>query len=91
MDYTSDPSSNQHPNGHDYDQLGTIYAHLDSTTTASNLKASRRAPPAMNEIDLSGPQQWGRRIRGSRARGHSVYELNFGRGHKVFTFVTWAR
>lgn len=29
MDYTSDPMSNQHPNQHDYDELETIYAHLD--------------------------------------------------------------
>src|SRR3990170_2409509 len=36
MDYTSDPDgppSNEHPNQHDYDQLATIYGHLDSTTT----------------------------------------------------------
>ncbi len=24
MDYTNDPSTNQHPNAHDYDQLATI-------------------------------------------------------------------
>ena len=32
MDYTSDPDgppSNVHPNGHDYEQLEEIYAHLD--------------------------------------------------------------
>src|SRR3989344_2559783 len=33
MDYTNNPSTNQHPNAHDYEQLDTIYAHLDSTTT----------------------------------------------------------
>src|SRR3990170_6045615 len=33
MDYTNNPSSNQHPNAHDYDQLQAIYAHLDSSTT----------------------------------------------------------
>jgi hypothetical protein len=33
MDYTNDPSTNQHPNQHDYDELVTIYSHLDSTTT----------------------------------------------------------
>ena len=33
MDYTNNPSTNQHPNAHDYDQLVTIYSHLDSTTT----------------------------------------------------------
>ena len=29
MDYTTDPSTNQHPNQHDYDELDTIYSHLD--------------------------------------------------------------
>ena len=29
MDYTNSPESNQQPNGHDYDQLGLIYTHLD--------------------------------------------------------------
>ncbi|MGH9364280.1 MAG: hypothetical protein ACRD1B_03315 [Thermoanaerobaculia bacterium] len=83
MDYTNDPSSNQHPNQHDYDQLVTIYSHLDSTTTVSPAP-----PPAMNQIDLSGPGQWGQLVR--QSRGGSVYELDFGRGHKVFTFVIWA-
>src|SRR3990167_937294 len=45
MDYTSDPSgtladpdqlSNEHPNQHDYDQLGIIYSHFDSFTSALN-------------------------------------------------------
>ena len=36
MDYTNTPlgpPSNEHPNAHDYDQLASIYGHLDSTTT----------------------------------------------------------
>jgi hypothetical protein len=33
MDYTNDPTTNQHPNQHDYDELVTIYSHLDSFTT----------------------------------------------------------
>ncbi|MEO7803126.1 MAG: hypothetical protein ABIS18_01405 [Actinomycetota bacterium] len=36
MDYTNLPASNQHPNQHDYDQLATIYNHLDSSTTISS-------------------------------------------------------
>jgi len=39
MDY-SDELDNAHPNAHDYQQLETIYAHLDSTTTIA--KASAR-------------------------------------------------
>jgi len=85
MDYSSDPEPNQHPNAHDYEQLETIYAHLDSTTTVG------LAPPAMNEIDFATPAQWGRLIRTSHGGRTAVYELDFGRGHKVFTFVIWAR
>ncbi len=43
MDYTSNPSgppSNEHPNSHDYEQLGIIYAHLDSTTTVGSVAPS---------------------------------------------------
>jgi hypothetical protein len=42
MDYTNDPSTNQHPNAHDYGQLQTIYSHLDSGSTASSAPATRR-------------------------------------------------
>lgn len=39
MDYTANPlgpPSNEHPNAHDYDQLSSIYGHLDSTTTIAS-------------------------------------------------------
>lgn len=83
MDYTSNPSTNQHPNQHDYDQLATIYAHLDSTTTVSATSSTRGGS------DIPG--EWGRRVAGSRA-AHSValYELDLGAGQRLFTFVVWA-
>jgi hypothetical protein len=94
MDYTNDPSTNQHPNQHDYDELVTIYTHLDSTTTALQTRAHRPAigemPPAMNDIELTGPRQWGKLVKGSLEEGASIYKLDFGSGHKVFTFVIWA-
>lgn len=43
MDYTIDPSTNHHPNAHDYEQFALIYAHLDSTTTVSTTTTSNRA------------------------------------------------
>ncbi len=42
----------------------------------------------MNDVDLSGPAQWGRVVKGSR--NTAVYEADFGGGNKVFTFVIWA-
>ncbi len=90
MDYTNSPSSNQHPNAHDYEQLSIIYAHTDSiTTVGQSVGNALLPPPAMGYIDFSGPGQWGRKVAGSRNGGTSVYELDFGGGFKVFTFVTW--
>ncbi len=91
MDYTSDPNSNQHPNQHDYNMLATIYQHLDSTTTVgqSVQQAAAAMPPAMRDLELDGPGQWGRLVRGSREQGHSTYELDFGGGRKVITHVFW--
>jgi hypothetical protein len=99
MDYTDDPSTNQHPNQHDYDQLQLIYAHLDSSTTVGQVAGPgngqgngqggiHAAPPAMSQIDLEGPGQWGRIVRESRH--NSLYELDFGNGNKILTFVIWA-
>ena len=85
MDYTVDPLSNQHPNQHDYDMLDTIYAHLDTTTTASQTKAS-----ANQEIDHQDRGTWGKVIRTSSDKKASLYERDFGRGQKAFTFVIWA-
>ena len=53
MDYSSDPSS-QWPNQHDYQQLDTIYAHLDSynsvnTSSAAVASTHGSAADAMND------------------------------------------
>lgn len=93
MDYTSDPDgppSNEHPNGHDYDQLEAIYAHLDGTNTAEQSTAGAKAPPAMGEIDFAELAQWGRLARSKKGGRVQLYELDFGGGHKVFTHVLWA-
>lgn len=86
MDYTNDPSTNQHPDQHDYDELVTIYSHLDSTTTVGQ---TTKMPNGMTDLDFEQPGQWGRLVRESSDHGQSVYELDFGSGNKVFTFVTW--
>jgi hypothetical protein len=91
MDYTSDPAGNEHPNAHDFDQLVTIYGnHNDTTTTLSQTSAQGAMPPAMSDIDFEGPGQWGRLIRSTRNGRTELYELDFGGGHKLFTFVIWA-
>jgi hypothetical protein len=86
MDYSNDPNPNQHPNAHDYDQLESMYAHLDSTNT-SFLTVG---PSAMNDISFDGPGQWGRLVEVSADGHHSVYVQDFGHGHRVITHVLWA-
>ncbi len=99
MDYTNDPSgtlgtngtlSNEHPNQHDYDQLVTIYSHLDKTTTVSTTSAASTMPPAANRGNFNSRAAWGRLIRESRNEQLALYERGFGDGNKVFTFVIWA-
>jgi hypothetical protein len=91
MDYTNDPDgggfygpSNEHPNGHDYDQLITIYSHLDSTSTVGSFSAVT-AQDKENE-----PDNWGRLIRSSRNGRVQIYELDLGNGRRVVTHVFWA-
>lgn len=97
MDYTNDPSgtagtngtlNNEHPNQHDYEQLESIYAHLDSSSTVG--QSTSAMPPAMADINLDGPRQWGKVIQTAPNGRSAIYELDFGGGHKVFTFVIWA-
>lgn len=97
MDYTNDPDgtiygqlSNERPNQHDYDMLETIYnGHLDTTTTLK----SEVLPKGQSglDVDLSDPSAWGKEIRKSKDGSSSLFERDLGGGHKVFTFVFWAR
>lgn len=87
MDYTGDPDgppSNEHPNAHDFEQLETIYAHLDSSST---LGASL---PESAGQDLDEPRQWGKVVKKDGKGRPSLYEKDLGKGHKVFTHVFWA-
>lgn len=90
MDYTSDPSSNQHPNAHDYEQLELIYAHLDSVTTVSQTSAQMARQGVFADHDESGdePSEWGRLVRKNGRL--ALYEKDFGAGQKRFTFVIFA-
>ncbi len=100
MDYTNAPAggtvngfnygpSNEHPNAHDYAQLETIYAHLDSFTSSSASKASAGAAPAA-DVDVSARAEWGKVIRTSSDGRASLYARELSPGQKVLTFVIWA-
>ena len=104
MDYTNDPDggpggasdndpSNVGPNQHDFSQIASIYAHLDSTTTIgqSLVKPITRAPVALHHFQQEdSPSEWGRLMRSSPNGRVQVFERDLGRGNKIITHVFWA-
>lgn len=91
MDYTSNPSgppSNEHPNTHDYEQLVTIYSHLDAALTALTSAFSGKNE-AGADIDFSEQKEWGKELRKDSRGRTSLYERDFGHGKKVITHVLW--
>src|SRR5215212_6437069 len=81
MDYTNNPSTNQHPNQHDYDQLVTIYSHLDSFTTlgaAAPVGAAHSANAAPIAVERS-----------DRISSSTVTEI-FADGSARVTYILWA-
>lgn len=83
MDYTADPSTNQHPNAHDYQQLESIYAHLDTITTLSQSNST------LPNSDFHSRSDWGKEIKNNGNVAQYVRE--FASGKKLFTFVVWAQ
>ncbi len=83
MDYTNDPTPNQHPNQHDYDQLELIYAHLDTITTINQTVS------AQANGEFHNRSEWGRQLKNNGRV--AVFERLFDRGEKMFTFVVWAQ
>jgi len=93
MDYFSNTGANAtstlstHPNQHDYDQLASIYAHLDSTTTVGF------SAFAANQFgdDPDAPHNWGRLVSQSANGRSSYYELDHGNGNKIARHVFWTQ
>ena len=95
MDYTNDPSgtagtngnlNNEHPNAHDYDELLTIYGHLDSTTTVA-FRAN--AAGAFGDPGDS-PRDWGRAIHFDSLGRPDMFQRVDGPGLMTLTHVFWA-
>lgn len=83
MDY-SNALDNPHPNAHDYDQLVTIYGHLDSSTTIAG-----PAPLGFGNANVEAQANWGTRIEVSADGRSALYVRDFGHGYKIFTHVFW--
>jgi hypothetical protein len=98
MDYTNDPDggpggasnndpSNEHPNTHDYNELVTIYSHLDSAAATQG----RGQSGAPGEIPAQFERgQFGRLVRSTNGGRTELYELDLGAGRRVFSHVIWA-
>jgi hypothetical protein len=82
MDYTNDPSSNQHPNAHDYEELEIIYSHLDSTTTVGSM------PAGFANADVHAVENWGQKV--SDNGKTAIFVRDFGKDNQIVTFVIWA-
>lgn len=84
MDY-ADALDNPDPNAHDYAQLQSIYAHLDSSTTIAS------APPGFANADVHAQENWGTKVRESANGRSAIFVRDFGNGNQIFTFVFWAK
>ena len=94
MDYSDDPTNQGTPNQHDYDQLVTIYSHLDATTTiGAALPGNGRANFGFDDedggVDPENQATWGRAV-GFTQRGRAnVFERELGNGRKILSYVLW--
>lgn len=93
MDYYHNTSSSDtkstHPNTHDYDQLLTIYSHLDSFTSLGS--SARQLPADFAKGDFGEPNAWGKLVSTADHGRSAVYERDFGSGNKLSTFVIFAK
>ena len=90
MDYFSNTGSNAgsklstHPNQHDYDELSTIYSHLDSSTTIAAGTHS-----TAGTADTNDPNTWGQLTSQSENGRSTTYERFNSDGSKTVTHVYW--
>ena len=84
MDYTNLPAGNEHPDAHDYQQLTTIYNHLESAAMLFGGQGSSAAPVG------DTPAEWGRPVHFARDGRADQFERIDGPGRKTITHVFWA-
>ena len=92
MDYFSNTGTNAgsaqstRPNQHDFDELNLIYAHLDTTSTVTAMRASAAA--TSDEV-TDNPMTWGTLMRQSPNGRSSIYEQFHRDGSRTLTHVYW--
>jgi len=83
MDYQDPPY--EYPNDHDYEQLGTIYDHLDDDDTTSNATAPESGMVVDNRREA---RKWGQSQ--GRSGNRELFVRHNGDGTKQVTHVYWA-
>lgn len=83
MDYTAKPAGNTQPNLHDFEQLASIYSHVDTYTGWSTSATSKNA----DEVTNADPSDWGRAIALDASGRGIVYLKSVGKGLSRVTFV----
>jgi hypothetical protein len=88
MDYTTDPSTNQHPDKHDYDELDIIYSHLDGGSGGGGGGGGGSCPSKNPHCSPAAPGRALSFSQASRAHG-SLYVDHFANGVTRITHVFW--
>ena len=101
MDYTNDPDgglggfsasdpSNEFPNQHDFDQLVTIYDHLDRSSSIGAVRPNANANANANAANQLSRGQFGQLVRSTNNGRTQLFVLDVGDGARIFTHVIWA-
>lgn len=92
MDYFSNTgayagsTASTKPNAHDFEELNTIYAHLDSTTTVASIQSAA----LQADVDISDDSaSWGALVRQSKNGRSSTYQRYNANGSVTQTHVYW--
>ena len=92
MDYFSNTGANAgstlstKPNAHDFQELGIIYQHLDSTTTVAAMTAMEASG---SDVDSDDPNSWGELVSQSHNGRSSTYQRFNRDGSQTITHVFW--
>jgi hypothetical protein len=95
MDYFSNTGANANntdstkPNPHDFEQLSSIYTHLDSTTTLATATTSGRGNGKSGADESDDPNSWGVHVSQSANGRSSTYEAYTQDGNRVLRHVYW--
>ena len=91
MDYFSNTGANAGstasttPNYHDFEELASIYSHLDSTSTVSSAQVTSKA-----DVDITDdPNSWGMLVSQSANGRSSNYQRYNQDGSQTVTHIYW--